>query len=148
VICADVMTRDPSCCELADTAAAAARIMKSHDVGSVPVCVDLRTKKLVGIVTDRDITVYVVAKGQDARTTSIANVMTRDPLTCHPEDDLQTALDAMEKFQVRRIPVVGAEGQLVGIIALADVATRSDGAAEKKAQMVEEISRPAPLSAA
>jgi CBS domain-containing protein len=147
LICADVMTRDPACCELGDTAANAAKIMKAHDVGSVPVCLNLDTRKLIGIVTDRDIALYVVAKGSDARTTQVASVMTRNPMTCRPEDDLQKALDAMENYQVRRIPVVNGDGELVGIIAQADVATRTQ-AAEKKAEMVEQISKPAPHPAA
>jgi CBS domain-containing protein len=141
------MTREPACCELGDTAAGAAKIMKAQDVGSVPVCMNLKTRKLVGIVTDRDIALYVVAKGRDANHTQVASVMTRNPLTCRPEDDLQKALDAMESYQVRRIPVVDGEGQLVGIIAQADIATRTQ-AAEKKAEMVEQISKPVPPSAA
>ena len=145
--CAEVMTKEPVCCELGDTAAAAAKIMKAQDVGSVPVCMNLHTRKLVGIVTDRDIALYVVAKGRDANHTQVASVMTRNPLTCRPEDDLQKALDAMESYQVRRIPVVDGEGQLVGIIAQADVATRTQ-AAEKKAEMVEQISKPVPPPAA
>jgi CBS domain-containing protein len=141
------MTKEPACCELGDTAAGAAKIMKAQDVGSVPVCMNLQTRKLVGIVTDRDIALYVVAKGRDANRTQVASVMTRNPLTCRPEDDLQKALDAMESYQVRRIPVVDGEGQLVGIIAQADIATRTQ-AAEKKAEMVEQISKPVPPSAA
>lgn len=147
MICADVMTKNPACCELGDTAANAAKIMKTQDVGSVPVCQDLGTRKLVGIVTDRDIALYVVAKGRDARTTQVASVMTRNPLTCRPDDDLEMALNAMERFQVRRIPVVNGDGQVVGIIALADVAACTEGA-EKKAEMVEQISKRAPHPAA
>jgi CBS domain-containing protein len=143
LICADVMTREPACCELGDTVADAARIMKAENVGSVPVCTNRQTRKLVGIVTDRDIAVYVVAKGSDANHSQVASVMTRSPFTCRPEDDLQTALNAMESHQVRRIPVVDEDGRLVGIIAQADVATRTQ-AAGQKAEMVEQISRPAP----
>jgi len=112
-----------------------------------PVCLNLETRKLVGIVTDRDIALYVVATGKDANHTQVASVMTRNPLTRRPEDDLEKALDAMLNYQVRRIPVVDAEGQLVGIIAQADVATRTP-AAETKAEMVEQISKPAPPPAA
>lgn len=147
MICADVMTREPACCELGDTAAGAARIMKTEDVGAVPVCMNAQTRKLVGIVTDRDIALYVVAKGRDPNHTQVASVMTRNPFTCRPEDDLQTALNVMESRQVRRVPVVDDDGQLVGIIAQADVATRTRAAA-KKAEMVEQISKPAPPPAA
>ena len=145
--CAEVMTKEPAFCELGDTAADAAGIMKAEDVGAIPVCASRETRKLVGIVTDRDIAVYVVAKKGDANHTQVANFMTRDPLTCRPEDDLQLALAAMQKYQVRRIPVVDTQGRLVGIIAQADVATRTPGT-EKKAEMVEQISKPAPPPAA
>lgn len=145
--CADVMTKEPAFCELGDTAADAAKIMKAEDVGAIPVCANRETRKLVGIVTDRDIAVYVVAKKRDANHTQVASFMTRDPLTCHPDDDLQTALDAMENYRVRRIPVVDTQGQLVGIIAQADVATRTQEP-ERKAEMVEPISKPAPPPAA
>jgi CBS domain-containing protein len=145
--CADLMTREPACCELGDTADWAAKIMKTQDVGSVPVCTDLRTRRLVGIVTDRDIALYVVAKGRDANHTQVASVMTRNPLTCRPDDDIRKALDAMTHYQVRRIPVVDRDGLLVGIISQADVATRV-AAADTKAEMVEQISKPAPPPAA
>ena len=143
MICANVMTREPACCDLGGTAADAARIMKAEDVGAVPVCLNRRTRKLIGILTDRDIAVYVVAKGRDPNHTQVTSVMTRNPLICRPEDDLQKALSVMESHQVRRISVVDEVGQLVGIIAQADVATRTQ-AVEVKAEMVERISKPAP----
>ncbi|MEI9974663.1 MAG: CBS domain-containing protein [Ignavibacteriota bacterium] len=142
--CADVMTRDPVSCELGESAANVAKIMKTEDVGSVPVCFDLAARKLVGIVTDRDITLYLTAQGREAQTTQVATIMTRDPLTCHPEDDLRTALEAMERGQVRRIPVVNDNGQLVGIISLADVMARI--APDEKAEVVEQLSKPAPAA--
>jgi CBS domain-containing protein len=126
------MTREPVYCELGDTTDRAAQIMKTQDVGSVPVCTDIRARKLVGSVTDRDIALYVVAKGRDANHTQVASVMTRNALTCRPEDDLQKALDAMANYQVRRIPVVDGDGLLVGIIAQADVATRVQAAEQKQ----------------
>jgi CBS domain-containing protein len=92
--------------------------------------VSRQKRKLVGIVTDRDIAVYV-ATGRDPNHTQVASVMPRNPLTCHPEDDLQTALNVMENHQVRRIPVVDDDGQLVGIIAQADVATWDPGRREE-----------------
>jgi len=73
--------------------------------------------------------------------------MTRNPFTCRPEEDVQSALEGMKNFQVRRIPVVNGNGQLVGIISQADVVTRLEGA-EPKAAVVEEISKPAPPTAA
>ncbi|HLI83717.1 MAG TPA: CBS domain-containing protein [Bryobacteraceae bacterium] len=140
------MTKDPACCVATDSASRVAKIMKKEDVGSIPVCESRRNHKLIGIVTDRDLALHVVAEGRDAGSTLVEDVMTRDPFTCSPEDDIQTAIDAMEKHQVRRIPVVDEDGQLVGIIAQADIAIRSE-ARSKIAEVVEEISRPATRAA-
>jgi CBS domain-containing protein len=139
--CAQVMTKDPACCVPTDSASRVAKIMKTEDVGSIPVCESRQSRKLVGIVTDRDLALLVVAEGRDANGTLVQDVMTRQPFTCLPEDDLQTALDAMQKHQVRRIPVVDRSGQLAGIIAQADIATRCE-APEKTAETIEEISKP------
>jgi CBS domain-containing protein len=98
------------------------------------------TKKLVGIVTDRDLTLKIVAEGRDAKSTKVEAVMTRKVVTCHADDDLQKALDAMSEHQLRRIPVVDNDNNFLGIIAQADVATRVNQP-EKTAAMVKEISR-------
>jgi CBS domain-containing protein len=139
--CADVMTKDPACCVPTDTASRVAKIMKTEDVGSIPVCESRHSRRLVGIVTDRDLALHVVAEGRNASDTLVQDVMTRMPVACSPEDDLQKALDEMQRHQVRRIPVADGHGQLVGIIAQADVATRGREP-EKTAETVEEISRP------
>jgi CBS domain-containing protein len=139
--CRDVMTRDPACSVPEDSASRAAKIMKTEDVGSIPVCQDRTSRRLIGIVTDRDLVINVVAEGRDSTTTRLQDVMTRQPFTCHPEDDLQTAVEAMEKHQVRRIPIIDSEGKLVGIIAQADIATRSEQP-ETTAEVVEKISHP------
>ena len=114
--------------------------MKTENIGSVPICEDRHGKKLLGIVTDRDLALQVVAENRDASSTKAQDVMTRVPLTCRADDNLQTALDAMEKHQVRRIPVVDDDRRLIGMISQADVAVRSDQP-EKTAEVVEEISR-------
>jgi CBS domain-containing protein len=138
--CSEVMTGDPVCCVPTDTVARIAKLMKTENIGSVPICEDRHGKKLSGIVTDRDLALQVVAENRDARSTKVQDVMTREPLTCRPDDDLQTALDAMEKHQVRRIPVVDDERRLIGMISQADVAVRSHQP-EKTAEVVEEISK-------
>lgn len=139
--CADVMTKDPSCCVPTDSAARVAKIMKTENVGSIPVCESRNSRKLIGIVTDRDLALHVVAEARDAAGTLVKDVMSGDPFTCNPQDDLQKALDAMQSRQVRRIPVVDQRGQLMGIIAQADIATRGNQP-EKTAETVEQISRP------
>ena len=114
--------------------------MKVENIGSVPVCEDRHNKKLVGIVTDRDLALYVVAEDRDANSTKVQDVMTRQPVTCRADDDIHKTLDAMEKNQVRRIPVLDDGGHLIGIIAQADVAHRTDQP-EKTAEVVQEISK-------
>jgi CBS domain-containing protein len=138
--CSDVMTKDPTCCLAADTAQMAAQAMKSKDIGAVLVVDSQETKKLVGIVTDRDLALKVVAGGLDPRQTRVETVMARNIAICAPQDDLQRALDTMSKRQLRRIPVVDKKGQLVGIIAQADLATRLEQPAAT-GKVVEQISK-------
>jgi CBS domain-containing protein len=139
--CNEVMTKDPVYCLPNDAVARAAQLMKKENIGPIPVIENERTKKLVGIVTDRDLALKVVADRRDPKATKVEEVMTREVVTCRPEDDLQRALDAMSEHQLRRIPVVDDGNKLVGIIAQADVATRVKQA-QKTAETVEGISQP------
>jgi CBS domain-containing protein len=139
--CSDVMTKDPACCVPTDSASRVAKIMKTENVGSIPVCESRQSRRLIGIVTDRDLALHVVAEGRDATGTLVQDVMSKEPISCSPQDNLQMALDAMQSHQVRRIPVVDRGGQLIGIIAQADIATRYDDP-KKTAETLEEISRP------
>jgi CBS domain-containing protein len=139
--CSDVMTQDPVCCLPTDTVSQAAQLMKDENVGSIPVVEDEQTMKLIGIVTDRDLALQVVAPEWDAETTQVDEVMTYEVITCHADDDLQKAVDAMSKHQLRRLPVVDGDGRIVGIISQADVATQVEKS-EEVAEMVKEISQP------
>ena len=138
--CNEVMTKDPVCCLPNDSVARAAELMKSENVGSIPVIENKQDRKLVGIVTDRDLALAIVAEGRDAKSTPVEAVMTRELVTCFADDDLQKAFDAMAAHQLRRIPVVDDSNKIVGIIAQADVATRVDEP-EKTAEMVKVISQ-------
>ena len=138
--CNEVMTKNPLCCLPEDLVTKAAGLMKSENIGSIPVVENEQTRKLVGIVTDRDLTLKIVAEGLDAKSTKVEAVMTRKVVTCRAEDGLQKALDAMSEHQLRRIPVVDGDHKIVGIIAQADVATRVDQP-QKTAEMVKEISQ-------
>ena len=140
--CNEIMTKDPICCLPGDTVDQAAQLMKDEDVGPVPVVADQQTKRLLGIVTDRDLAVKVVAEARQIAAVKVEEVMTRNPVTCHADDDLQKAIDAMEKHQVRRIPVVDDNNQIVGIIAQADIAIRAHKP-ETTAEVVEEVSKSA-----
>jgi CBS domain-containing protein len=138
--CNEVMTKNPVCCLPNDMVAKVAQLMKSKDIGPVPIIENEQTKKLVGIVTDRDLALKIVAEGRDAKSTKAEEVMTRKVVTCRGEDDVQKALDAMSEHQLRRIPVVDNDNKIVGIIAQADVATRVDQPA-KTAEVVKDISQ-------
>jgi len=137
----EVMTRDPICCLSTDTASKAAQLMRVVDVGSIPVVEDEQTLKLVGIVTDRDLAMRVVADGRSANLTRVADVMSHEIITCRASDDLQKAVDAMSLHQLRRIPVIDDDHRIVGIISQADIATRVERS-EEIAEMVKEISQP------
>ena len=137
--CDEVMTKYPVCCLPLDSVAKAAELMKSRNIGSIPVIENEQTQKLVGIVTDRDLALTIVAEGRDAKSTNVDAVMTYKVVSCRADDDLQKALDSMAKQKLRRIPIVDHDNKIVGIITQADVATRIDQP-EKTAKMVKEIS--------
>ena len=138
--CGDVMTKQPCCCLPKDTVDLAAQSMKRHNVGSLPVVDSEETKTLVGIVTDRDLTLKVVAEGLNPLQTRIEDVMSHNLVTCAPEDDLRRAMDVMSQSQIRRIPVLDGKGRLVGIIAQADIATRLEKP-KAAGKVVEQISK-------
>ena len=124
MIASEIMTTNPQCCLPSDSVMAAAQIMKSEDVGPVPIVEDKEDKKLAGIVTDRDLAIKVVAEARDPKTTPIEEVMSQGLVTCRENDDVRSVLQLMEENQLRRIPVVDKNDRLKGIIAQADVATR------------------------
>lgn len=138
--CSDIMTKNPACCLCDESVVRAAKLMKDQNVGSIPVVENRLTRILVGIVTDRDLALKVVAEGRNPETVKVEDVMTRGIITCHADDDLQMALDAMSDHQLRRIPIVDHENRILGIIAQADVATQIDQP-EKTASVVKEISQ-------
>lgn len=138
--CKNVMTNDPVCCVPEETVDKAAQLMKLEDIGSVPVVESFDSYKLVGIVTDRDLAVEVVAADRDPADTRIGEVMKQEVITCKESDDIQKALDAMAKHQVRRIPIVTRDNRVVGIIAQGDVATRLHEP-ERTGEIVAKISK-------
>ena len=140
--CSEVMTSGPTFCLTTETAFHAALLMKSEDVGPIPIVSDRETKVLKGIVTDRDLVLKVVAEARDPKTTRVEEVMTTLVATCRSDDDADKAIELMQQHQVRRIPIVDGDGHLVGIISQADVATRVDEP-KKTAEVVEEISKAA-----
>jgi CBS domain-containing protein len=140
--CSEVMTDNPVCCLPNDSVGQAARVMRREHIGPVPVVSDERTKEIIGIVTDRDLAIKVVAESRDPNRTTVGDVMTHTIVVCREDDDLTSAIAAMEEYQIRRIPVIDHGGHLVGIISRADVAPRVHQP-KTPAAMIEEVSRAA-----
>jgi CBS domain-containing protein len=143
----EIMTREPACCTPDHTVQDAARMMQDHDCGCIPVVDDAR--RLVGVVTDRDLACRCLAAGLGPDT-SVAEVMSLSPSCCAPDDDLQYVERIMEERQVRRVPVVDLHGECVGMVSQADVARAADRSAQvsdrEVARMVERVSAPLPTA--
>jgi len=131
----DIMTPAPRCIGENDTLVEAAALMKSLDVGALPICGD--DKKLKGMLTDRDIVVKCLAEDGDPRTTKARDLAEGKPVTIGADDDIEDALDLMKNHQIRRLPVI-EDHLLVGIISQADIALSMS--AEATGETVEEIS--------
>jgi len=132
----EVMTRDVQTISTQDTVQRAAQLMDELNVGAIPVVDD---GKLVGMVTDRDITVRSVAIGQDPTSTRVNDVMSTDVRTCTVEQSVEDVLAQMADVQIRRVPVVDGNGQVIGIVSLGDVVTKAPADVE---QTLDEISTP------
>jgi CBS domain-containing protein/uncharacterized membrane protein YuzA (DUF378 family) len=130
-----VMNSEPATVDPSMSIAEAARMLKQHDVGSLPV---VEGGRLTGIVTDRDIALRVVGEERDPATVSVGDVASGRPATVRPDQQLDEALRVMAKQQVRRLPVVEND-RLVGILAQADVALEADD--RRTGGLVEEVSR-------
>jgi len=118
----DVMTKNPVCCRPSDTADVVAKKMLDHDCGEIPVC---DGTKLIGVITDRDITCRVIATDRAPRLSTAREIMTGNVCTVHDLDDVNVALDLMEQKLVRRLPVVNDRGVIVGILSQADLIART-----------------------
>ena len=133
---ADIMTRSIATVQRDETLQAAARRMQEMDVGSLPV---LDGKAVAGIVTDRDIAVRGVAEGMIPQESLVADVMTEDVRFCRADDSVEQVMDEMGDLQVRRLPVLDANKEVVGVVALADLATRQSTHTD---ETLREISTP------
>src|SRR5262245_49032139 len=118
----DVMTIGAQCIRPEASLQQAAEQMKGLDIGALPVC---DNDRLVGVVTDRDIAVRSVCDGRDPRTDRVRDIMTRAVFYCFEDADVSEAADLMRQKQVRRLPVLNREKQLVGIVSLGDLAVET-----------------------
>lgn len=137
----DVMTTNPECVTPGTTIREAAQLMQRENVGIIPVVEEKGSKRLVGVVTDRDIAIRIVAEGRDGGT-RVSEIMTSDQIkTCAPDDDVNDAMEVMANEQVRRVPIIDDRGALVGIIAQADIVRKArDG--NRAESTVQQISEP------
>ena len=140
----DIMTPDPACCTPDNTARDAASLMRDHDCGSIPVVASTGSKRLIGTLTDRDLAIRGLAAGKGPDT-PVRELMTEAPVTAGPDDEVEVVREVMVARMVRRVPVVDGDGNVVGIVAQADIA-REDGAAsdQEVGRIVEAISNPRP----
>lgn len=138
----DVMTRNPDTCLASNKITETVRIMIDDNVGSVPIVNNKENNTLVGIVTDRDICLYVVGNDLQPSTVTVADVMTASPITCKEEDSLDYVINVMEDNQIRRIIVVDDSNSVIGIVAQADIVTKGGESSGKVNEMLEKISEP------
>ena len=131
----DAMTQDPRSIQASASVVEAARLMREQDIGSLPVT---ESDRLVGMITDRDITTRLVAESAAPETTPVGDVYSRDPISVEPDNGLDDALQLMARHQVRRLPVV-EDGRLVGMVAQADIALKEN---ERTGELVGAISEP------
>jgi CBS domain-containing protein len=118
----DVMTRDVKTIAPTATVHEASNLMKTLDVGAIPVC---NGQRLEGMVTDRDIVLRVVAESRDPKTTQVREAMTAKAFYGYEDQDVEEAAKVMQEQQIRRLPVINHEKQLVGIVSLGDLAVKS-----------------------
>ena len=123
MIVEDLMTREVEACRPESSLAEAAAVMWRRDCGAVPVVGEDGT--VVGMLTDRDICMALASRRAYASEVRVGEVMSRDVVSCTPEDDCEEALEAMRRRQVRRLPVVDSQGRLAGILSVADVLRRT-----------------------
>jgi CBS domain-containing protein len=134
----DIMTPYVECVRPGDTLQEAARKMKSLDVGPMPVCGD--NDKIVGMLTDRDITIRATAEGLDPKTTKVQDVMSEEVIWCFEDQDTDEAAKLMQERQVRRLLVMNRDKRLVGIVSLGDLAI--EGKKKQAGEVLQDVSEP------
>jgi len=137
-----IMTQHVECVRPTATLQSAARKMKDLDVGVIPVCGDGDNDRIVGMLTDRDITIRATAEGMDPKSTQVQDVMTEEEIVwCFEDDDIDRAADLMREHQIRRLLVMNQAKRLVGILSLGDLATET-GDEDRAGDVLEIVSEP------
>jgi CBS domain-containing protein len=135
----ELMTRDPALCTRETALSEVARAMVEHDCGAIPVVDDLGRKRLVGIVTDRDIVCRTLAREKDPMGLTAADAMSAPAIFARPDGSLEDCLDVMEESQVRRLPVTDAQGAVIGLVTQAQISRHASD--EQTARLVRDVSR-------
>jgi len=136
------MTQNPGCCVQTDSLQMAAQHMVECNCGLLPVVDNQQQKRLVGVITDRDMVCRIIAQGKDCSSAIVQDAMTTERLwVVTPTDSVDTVIDDMEKGRVRRVIVIDANRNVVGVVSLADIA-QEVGEEDKVAGVLEEVSKP------
>lgn len=135
----EVMSTQPACCLATDSIQHAANLMRQHKVGAIPVVESQVHRRLVGIITDRDICIRLIADG-GAASTPVAHAMTPSPVTCRSDDTLAVCESLMQSHAIRRLPVINDAGICIGMVAQADIVLHDNP--QNVLRMLREISRP------
>jgi CBS domain-containing protein len=138
----DVMTEEPKFCMADDSVIDAACIMRDEHVGVVPVIESEESRRVVGMVTDRDLCLGVIAEGQDPAHVRVDQCMTSKVVCCVREDAVEDVTDLMQANQIRRVPVIDDDGQLVGIVSLADLVGRARLRSAETIETLKSVSTP------
>lgn len=136
---AEIMTTCPACCFVESTLQDVAKMMVANDCGCIPVVEDDETKRLIGMITDRDITIRAVAEGKNPSDLTAGDVMSDKVITVTPDTTVEVCCNKMESNQIRRVAVVDESGGCCGIVAQADVAIHAHK--DKTAEVVQEVSK-------
>lgn len=136
----DLMTPEPVLCESSESLAAAARLLLENGCGALPVIESLATRRLVGVVTDRDVVSRAVAFGRDVLATRVAECMTAPAVVASEDLTLEECCKLMEAHRIRRLPVVNAEGQCCGMVSQADIALRAEP--DRVGHLLRRLSQP------
>ncbi|MDZ4835732.1 MAG: CBS domain-containing protein [Candidatus Melainabacteria bacterium] len=136
----EIMTIAPMCCRRGDKAQQAANIMRQLNVGVIPIVESDEDDTLIGLVTDRDLCLEVLADGSYPVEKNVEDCMSEDVVTCKADDTLEKVVLLMQRHQVRRIPVVDSQNHIEGIVSLADIAVTAHE--QDVADTITEISEP------
>lgn len=118
----NLMTRKSQSCQPGNSLASVAQLMWEHDCGCIPVCSDNGARRVIGVITDRDICMDALFQGKALQELRVSEAMSKSLTTCRPSDSLAQAERIMREARVRRLPVVNGDGALLGMVSLADLA--------------------------